>query len=97
MLSVVFGVCPLVALVPKMAQVRQMGLRDYARRGNRYTEAFDRKWVHFAEPPAEQLLGTADIQSLADLGNSYGDIQQMSIAPITKKLALQFAVWRAHL
>jgi hypothetical protein len=37
-------------------------------------------------------LGTADIQSLADLGNSYAVIQQMSTAPITKRLAAQFAV-----
>jgi hypothetical protein len=91
-LSVVLGICPLVALAPKMAQIRQIGLREYARLGNRYNEAFDRKWVHFAEPPAEPLLGTADIQSLADLDNSYAAVQQMSIAPITKILVVQFAV-----
>lgn len=69
-----------------------LGLRDYAKLGNRYTEGFDRKWVHFAKPPDEPLLGTADIQSLADLGGSFERIQEMSIAPITKGLVIQFVV-----
>jgi hypothetical protein len=91
-LSVVISMCPLLLLTPKMARVRRAGLREYAKLGTQYTEAFDRKWVHTAQPPAEPLLGTSDIQSLADLGNSYTIIQEMSIAPITKRLALQLAV-----
>jgi hypothetical protein len=94
-LSVIFGVCPLALWTPRLLQARKLGLRDYAKLGNRYTEGFDRKWVHFAEPPQEPLLGTADIQSLADLGGSFETIQQMSIAPITKGLVIQFAVMAA--
>jgi hypothetical protein len=30
---------------------------------------------------SEQLLGTSDIQSLADLGNSYSVIREMSLIP----------------
>lgn len=91
-LSVIVGVCPLALLAPKLAQVRRVGLREYARLGNRYTEAFDQKWVRSTEPTAEPLLGTPDIQSLVDLGGSYDLIQRMSIAPITRRLAVQFAV-----
>jgi len=47
--------------------------------------------VHTTEPPSEQLLGTADIQSLADLNSSYEAVAEMSIVPITKKLAVQLA------
>lgn len=91
-LSVILGVCPLALLSPKLTQVRRIGLREYARLGNQYSEAFDRKWIHFAQPPTEPLLGTADIQSLVDMGGSYDLIHQMSIAPVTKRLAMQFAV-----
>jgi hypothetical protein len=54
--------------------------------------AFDLKWVHPTEPPSEPFLGTGDIQPLADLGNSYATIEEMSIAPITKMLTVQLAV-----
>ena len=91
-LSVVIALCPLVLLVPKMVRVRRAGLREYARLGTQYTEAFDRKWVHAVEPPPEPLLGASDIQSLADLGNSYTIIHEMALAPITKRLVAQLAV-----
>jgi hypothetical protein len=91
-LSVMAGLFPLTLLAPKMAKVRRAGLREYGKFGNLYTESFDLKWVHPTEPPPEPLLGTGDIQSLADLGNSYAIIEEMSIAPITKMLTVQLAV-----
>jgi len=81
-----------VLWVPKMARVRRTGLREYSALGNQYTEEFDRKWVHYSEPPSEPLLGSGDIQSLADLANSYQVIEEMSIAPITKGLVIKLAV-----
>jgi hypothetical protein len=35
--------------------------------------------------PEEPMLGTADIQSLADLGNSFGFIRNMSVLPIGRQ------------
>ena len=35
------------------------------------------------------LLGSGDIQSLADLGNSYGLVQSMRIIPVTFDVARQ--------
>ena len=94
-LAVILGICPLVVWVPKLARIRLRGLQAYAKLGNRYTEEFDQKWLHHAEPPADSLLGSADIQSLADMGASYDLVRQMSIAPITKRLAVQLAVFAA--
>jgi hypothetical protein len=94
-LSVILGICPLVVWAPRLARARQMGLREYAKLGTRYTKEFDQKWVRHAEPPTDQLLGSADIQSLADMGASYDLVRQMSIAPITKGLAVQLAVFAA--
>jgi hypothetical protein len=38
------------------------------------------------------LLGSPDIQSLADLGNSYNMVRAMRLAPITKDAVLVIAV-----
>ena len=40
-------------------------------RFSRYTQAFHRKFIEEVEPSEEPILGTGDIQSLADLGNSF--------------------------
>jgi hypothetical protein len=42
-----------------------------------------------APPPDEPLIGSADIQSLADLGNSLEVVRTMRVAPITKEDILQ--------
>ncbi len=43
-------------------------------------------------PPDEPLLGSADIQSLADLGNSFGLIREMRLFPFSQQQILQIAV-----
>ena len=66
---------------PTLARVRHTGLREYGTFASRYTQLFDRKWVKDGGAP-EELLGTADIQSLADLGNSHELIKKMRVVPI---------------
>jgi len=94
-LAVLVGILPLAVWLPRMAHVHRIGLQEYGRLGSRYSSDFDHKWVHTTEPPSEQLLGTADIQSLADLNSSYEAVAEMSIVPITRKLAVQLAVLAA--
>jgi hypothetical protein len=94
-LSVILGVLPLALLIPKLKKVRKEGLLEYGRFAKTYTESFDRKWVHYGARPSEPLLGTADLQSLADLGNSFAFIEQMKKAPISRKLIQQLAAWTA--
>ena len=40
----------------------------------------------------EPLVGSADIQSLADMGNSYDIVQTMRTAPITKDTVFRLTV-----
>lgn len=70
---------PLLMFTPKMAQARRKGLADYGLLAQRYVESFEEKWVHRSTP--EELLGAADIQSLADLGNSYALVRDMRPVP----------------
>ena len=94
-LAVLVGLLPLALLIPKLKKVRKEGLLEYGRLANMYTGSFDRKWVHYATIPSEPLLGTADLQSLADLGNSFAFIEKMRWAPISRKLVQQLAAWTA--
>jgi hypothetical protein len=72
---------PLVMFTPRMAEVKRKGLADYGLLAQRYVEGFDQKWITRDARPADELLGSADIQSLADLGNSYGMVRDMRTVP----------------
>jgi hypothetical protein len=46
---------------------------------------FDAKWVHGRPPAGETLLGSGDIQSLADFGSSFAIVRDMRTYPIDKR------------
>jgi hypothetical protein len=72
---------PLVMFTPAMARAKRKGLADYGLLAQRYVESFEQKWVVDNPAPFEELLGAADIQSLADLGNSYAMVRDMRAVP----------------
>jgi len=82
---VVFFVCvifgPLLMFTPQMASARRKGLAEYGLLAQRYVEGFRDKWILGHGFNSEELLGTGDIQSLADLGNSYTVVQEMRMVP----------------
>jgi hypothetical protein len=73
---------PVLVFVPKLLVLKQRGLMEYSTFANRYTQAFHRKWIEEIEPSKEPMLGSGDIQSLADLGNSFEIIRKMRIVPV---------------
>jgi hypothetical protein len=80
---------PLTVFAPQLARARRTGLREYGTLAQRYVRDFDAKWVRGNRPADEPMLGTGDIQSLADLGNSFSIIQEMRMVPVTKQAMLQ--------
>ena len=82
MLSVVL--CPLLVFAPQLAQAKRTGSREYGVLAERYAREFDAKWVRGGAPADEPLVGSADIQSLADMGNSFSVVQNMRIVPIKR-------------
>ena len=72
---------PLLMFTPQLARAQRKGRSDYGLLAQRYVEGFENKWIMRNEPPPDELLGTGDIQSLADLGNSYGLVREMRIVP----------------
>jgi hypothetical protein len=74
---------PLGFFVPALARSKRQGLTEYGNLAATYSEEFDHKWVRGGAKD-EALLGTADIQSLADLGNSYAVVREMRVVPFNR-------------
>jgi len=92
---VVFLLCaflgPLMVFAGQLAEAKRNGLREYGTLAERYVREFDAKWLRGGAPTDEPFVGSGDIQSLADLGNSYEVVRTMRIAPITKEAIFRLA------
>ena len=82
---------PFLVFSAQLAEATRQGERDYGPLAARYAREFDLKWVHTDQPPHEPLLGSPDIQSLADMGNAYNIVSRMRVMPITKQAVIQLA------
>jgi len=95
-LVVLFHACilfgPLLVFTPQLERARRKGVGEYGTLAARYTREFDEKWLRGGAPETELLIGSADIQSLADIGNSFGVLKTMGIVVFTKEAILQIAV-----
>jgi len=89
LLGLVFG--PLVVFAPQLAEAKRKGIREYGTLAERYVREFDAKWLRGGAPADERLVGSGDIQSLADLGNSFEVVRTMRMLPVTKESVLQLA------
>jgi hypothetical protein len=81
---------PLLLFTPHLARARRAGLRRVGTLANRYMQQFDAKWLD-RHPRAEPLLGSPDIQSLADLCNAYDVVRSMRLTPFPKETVLELA------
>ncbi len=88
---VVAVLSPLVVFAPALARAKRRGLAEYGSLASRYVEGFEDKWIEGGAPAGEELLGSGDIQSLADLGNSFAVVQEMKMVPFGLKDAGRLA------
>jgi hypothetical protein len=78
-LAVALG--PLLVFVGHLWRCRYAGKILYADLATDYTRLFHARWI--TERQRGDLLGSADIQSLADLGNSYEVVSRTRLFPFT--------------
>lgn len=83
---------PLTFFAFQMARAKRVALREYGQVAGRYASEFRQKWFQGTETPGEPLLGTADIQSLADLANSYDVVREMGLLPFGRSLVARLAI-----
>jgi len=89
--DVVLFVGPLFLFFSKLWACQVKGLRDYMELGADYVSRFERKWVDGRATLDEPLLGTADLQSLADLNNSVAVVRNMRLIPASRLLFMGLA------
>ena len=87
LLCLVFG--PFLLFAPQLAEAKRTGNREYGTLAERYVREFDVKWLRGGAPAEEPLVGSGDIQSLADLSNSFEVVRTMGIAPVTRQAVVQ--------
>jgi hypothetical protein len=80
---VLFVLGPLLIFSPLMERTQRKGVAQFGLLAQRYAAGFEQKWTENEDPEMDELLGSADIQSLADLGNSYSVVSEMQFVPFT--------------
>ncbi|WP_010585497.1 hypothetical protein [Schlesneria paludicola] len=79
---------PLLAFAGGLSRLRFRGLLNYSRLVLRHDRAFDEKWIENPQPAtkaSEPLLGSSDVQSLADIATAYNHVDDMWLIPFDLK------------
>ena len=90
-LLVALAVVPLLFFMPALFAAAIAAKRDYGVLGMRYVDQFRDKWLS-AGARSTDLVGSSDIQSLADLANAHDRVQQMGVLPVDLRAVVRFAL-----
>lgn len=90
LICLVIFVLPLCSFSGQLRLARARGLAAYMDFAGDYVAAFQAKWIR-GRRPDEALLGTADLQSLADLGNSVRVVEELRLVPVNRTMLVAFA------
>lgn len=82
------SVAPLASFMPLLVVAKRKGLIQYGELASRYVEMFEEKWIE--RRPDDSLLGSGDIQSLADLGGSFERVDTMRAVPFDRRTIIAF-------
>jgi hypothetical protein len=89
---VLVSVLPLAFFSVKLERAGRLARIEFGVLASHYVNDFRRKWVQGGVRPGEPLLGTSDIQSLADLANSYNVVNGISLLPVTPRTLVRLTV-----
>ena len=76
---------PLLVFTPQLRVARRKGMEEYGNLGQQYAREFNRKWIRGDRLADETPLGSADIQSLADLRNGYQVVEGIRLTPFSMR------------
>lgn len=91
-IALLMVVGPLLAFARPLTRLKRKAMREYGTLAQRYVREFDQKWVRGGAPPGENFLGSSDIQSLADLNNSYEIIIEIKPIPFTTRALVRLVI-----
>jgi hypothetical protein len=79
--AIAAALAPLFSFTPQLLRAKHWGLSRYGAFASSYVMEFDQKWLQ-GKASGEPALGSGDIQSLADLGNSFAVARAMRLVPV---------------
>lgn len=83
---------PMLFFFPNLADARRSGLREYGIFAGRYVADFRNKWLSERDNGGDSGLGSSDIQSLADLSNSFEVAHSMLLVPFGRANLVRLAI-----
>jgi len=89
MFAVIAGL-PFAFFSPRLIRAGFHGPLDYGRLSSRYVDGFRARWMRGDSDRARELLGSADIQSLADLSSAYDVVDGVRALPVELRPVLVF-------
>jgi hypothetical protein len=90
--AVLVVVLPLGFFAVQLEEAGRRAKREFGALASHYVDDFHRKWIEGGNRGAEPLLGTSDIQSLADLANSFAVVSGIRLLPITKEIIIRLVL-----
>ena len=84
--SIVAALAPLSSFTAKLIRAKLRGLEKYGAFASSYVMDFDQKWLQ-GKVNDEPAMGSGDIQSLADLGNSFAAARGGNGCPLSPIIA----------
>jgi hypothetical protein len=90
-IAVALVFCILVIVFPlgfffvQLDEAGRTAKREFGTLASRYVDDFRSKWVQGGVRAGDPLLGTPDIQALADLANSYSVVKDIRLVPMSKQ------------
>jgi hypothetical protein len=91
-LALIVLLLPLTFFAIKLERAGRMARLEFGNLASHYVDDFRKKWVEGEVAPEENLLGTPDMQSLADLANSFIVVNQMRLLPINKETVIRLVI-----
>jgi hypothetical protein len=76
---------------PQMLAAKRRGLAEFGQIAQDYVDEFETRWVNHDSPEPDELLGSGDIQSLADLDGSFSVVNEMRSVPVKLNDAVRLA------
>jgi hypothetical protein len=86
---------PLVMFAPLLDRTQRKGSSEYGLLANRYVFGFEEKWMRPDDPKPSGLLGTSDIQSMADMANVYSNVRRTRLVPFGTREITNLAITSA--
>lgn len=87
---IIIMLLPLFFFTLQLLRTKAFGTLDYGTTASHYVDLFREKWIQTKND--EKIIGSQDIQSLADLSNSFQVTSEMRLTPFSRATFLKLIV-----